>query len=72
MPDINLFFREILEFLLTCFSANVLTGLIPAFLLAGAVNVFVPPSVIFRFFGRRTNKALSYAAATFSGVVISV
>ena len=72
MPDPIEFLRGIWEFLLTCFSANVLTGLIPAFLIAGAVNVFIPPAVIFRYFGAKTNRFLSYTVATFSGIVISV
>jgi uncharacterized membrane protein YraQ (UPF0718 family) len=72
MPDWGLFFGEILEFLFKCFSANVLTGLIPAFLIAGAVNVFIPPALIFRYFGAKTNKVLAYAVATISGIVISV
>ena len=66
------FLREIIDFLLSCFSANVLTGLIPAFLIAGAVNVFVPPSLIFKYFSSKTNRVLSYAVATLSGIVISV
>ena len=66
------FFREIIDFLLTCFSANVITGLIPAFLIAGAVNVFVPPALIFKYFSSKTNRVLSYTVATLSGIVISV
>ncbi len=72
MPNLGEFFSGIIEFLLRCFSANVLTGLIPAFLIAGAVNVFVPPAVIFKYFGAKTNRVLSYAVATISGIVISV
>jgi uncharacterized protein len=72
MPDLSRFFNEIINFLLECFSANVLTGLIPAFLIAGAVNVFIPPAIIFKYFGAKTNRALSYAVATISGIVISV
>jgi uncharacterized membrane protein YraQ (UPF0718 family) len=72
MPDLGRFFNAIIEFLLSCFSANVLTGLIPAFLIAGAVNVFIPPATIFKYFGAKTNRALSYAVATISGIVISV
>lgn len=72
MPGLSEFFSGIFSFLLTCFSANVLTGLIPAFLIAGAVNVFIPPAVIFKYFGARTNRLLSYGVATISGIVISV
>ena len=72
MPGLGEFFSVIIEFLLRCFSANVLTGLIPAFLIAGAINVFIPPAVIFKYFGAKTNRVLSYAVATISGIVISV
>jgi uncharacterized protein len=66
------FLQEIVDFLISCFSVNVVTGLIPAFLIAGAVNVFVPPALIFKYFGAKTNRVLSYAVATLSGIVISV
>ena len=72
MPGPIEFLSGIYEFLVRCFSANVITGLIPAFLIAGAVNVFIPPAVIFKYFGAKTNRFLSYAVATISGVVISV
>ena len=72
VPGLGEFFSVIIEFLLRCFSANVLTGLIPAFLIAGAVNVFIPPAVIFKYFGAKTNRVLAYAVATISGIVISV
>jgi uncharacterized protein len=61
-----------LDFLLTCFSVNIVLGLIPAFLIAGGVNVFVPQGWVTRYFGNKTNKFLSYGAATIAGVVISV
>lgn len=72
MPDLSRFFTEIVNFLIKCFSANVLTGLIPAFLIAGAINVFIPTSTIFKYFGAKTNRVLAYAVATVSGIVISV
>ena len=60
------------DFLVTCFSVNIVLGLIPAFLIAGGVNVFVPQRWVTKYFGNRTNKFLSYGAATIAGVVISV
>lgn len=72
MPDLSRFLNEIIEFLLQCFSVNVLTGLVPAFLIAGAVNVFIPSATIFKYFGAKTNRVLSYGVATISGIVISV
>jgi uncharacterized protein len=61
-----------IDFLLTCFSVNIVLGLIPAFLIAGGVNVFVPQQWVTKYFGNRTNKFLSYGAATIAGVILSV
>jgi hypothetical protein len=69
-------FMEILirarDFLLTCFSLNVLTGLIPAFLLAGALAVFVSRALVLKYPGAKTNKFVSYSIATVAGIVFSV
>jgi uncharacterized protein len=61
-----------IDFLLTCFSVNIVLGLIPAFLIAGGVNVFVPQQWISKYFGNKANPVLSYGAATIAGIVISV
>lgn len=63
---------RILDFIITCFSVNIVIGLIPAFLIAGGVNVFVPQNWVVKYFGQNTNKFLSYGAATIVGIVISV
>ena len=72
MPEIAEIYKGIIDFLITCFSVVFLTGLIPAFLVAGAINVFISPSVILKYFGAQTNRVLSYAIATTSGVVVPV
>jgi hypothetical protein len=59
-------------FLLTCFSTSVLIGLIPAFLIAGGTNVFVPKSLVLKYLGTKANKVLSYTVATLAGILISV
>ncbi len=64
--------KEGLDFLLVCFSANVLTGLIPAFLIAGAIVVFVSQATIFKYLGSQTKKLISYGAATLSGIILMV
>jgi uncharacterized protein len=61
-----------IDFLLTCFSLNVLTGLVPAFLIAGGINVFVSQSLVLKYLGARTNRIVSYSIATISGIVLSV
>jgi uncharacterized protein len=70
--DIPGILARAIGFLAGCFSVNIVLGLIPAFLIAGGVNVFVPQDWITKYFGDRTNKFLSYGAATLAGVVISV
>ena len=61
-----------LDFLLVCFSANVLTGLIPAFLIAGAIAVFVSQASVIKYLGFQANKFISYGAATLSGIILMV
>jgi uncharacterized membrane protein YraQ (UPF0718 family) len=60
------------SFLLQCFSLSILIGLIPAFLIAGGINVFIPPALVFKYLGAKTNKIVSYSVATAAGVVLSV
>jgi uncharacterized protein len=72
MPGILEIGSRSIDFILTCFSLNVLTGLIPAFLIAGGINVFVPQSLVLKFLGARTNKLVSYSIATLAGLVLAV
>jgi len=53
-------------------SAHVLTCLIPAFFIAGAISVFVSQGAIIRHFGPRAKKLLSYSVASVSGVILAV
>jgi uncharacterized protein len=65
-------FSQAGDFLLACFSLSVLVGLIPAFLIAGGTNVFIPKSLVLKYLGADANKAISYTFATLAGVLISV
>jgi len=58
--------------LLEYLSAHVLTCLIPAFFIAGAISVFVSQGAILKYFGPRANKLLSYTVASVSGVILAV
>jgi uncharacterized protein len=69
MPEL---LRNALDFLGACYSVSVIIGLIPAFLIAGGINVFVPRSLVFKYLGPRTNKFVSYTVATLAGTLISV
>ena len=58
--------------LLEYLSGHVLTCLIPAFFIAGAISVFVSQGAILKYFGPRANKLLSYSVASVSGVILAV
>jgi len=51
---------------------HVLTCLIPAFFIAGAIAVFVSQASVLRYFGAQANKFLSYSVASISGTVLAV
>ena len=51
---------------------HVLTCLIPAFFIAGAIAVFVSQASILKYFGPRAKKILSYSVASVSGAVLAV
>jgi len=51
---------------------HVLTCLIPAFFIAGAIAVFVSQASVLKYFGAQANKILSYSVASVSGSVLAV
>lgn len=51
---------------------HVLTCLIPAFFIAGAISVFVSQASILKYFGAQAKKILSYSVASVSGTVLAV
>ena len=51
---------------------HVLTCLIPAFFIAGAIAVFVSQAAVLKYFGAKANKFLSYSVASVSGSVLAV
>ena len=51
---------------------HVLTCLIPAFFIAGAIAVFVSQSAVLKYFGATAKKILSYSVASISGTVLAV
>lgn len=53
-------------------SAHVLTCLIPAFFIAGAIAVFVSKDAVIKYFGADTKKYLSYSVASVSGAILAV
>ncbi len=51
---------------------HVLTCLVPAFFIAGAISVFVSQAAVLKYFGAKANKILSYSVASVSGSVLAV
>ena len=51
---------------------HILTCLIPAFFIAGAIAVFVSQASILKYFGATARKILSYSVASVSGTVLAV
>jgi uncharacterized protein len=51
---------------------HVLTCLIPAFFIAGAIAVFVSQASVLKYFGAQAAKILSYSVASVSGTILAV
>jgi uncharacterized membrane protein YraQ (UPF0718 family) len=58
--------------LLEYLSAHVLTCLVPAFFIAGAIAVFVSQAAVMKYFGAKANKVLAYSVASVSGTILAV
>jgi len=61
-----------LETLLEYLSAHVLTCLIPAFFIAGAIAALLQKEAILKYFGADAKKWLSYSIASTSGTILAV
>jgi len=53
-------------------SAHVITCLVPALFIAGAISAFVSQAAILKYFGPEANKWKSYSIASVSGAVLAV
>lgn len=51
---------------------HVLTCLIPAFFIAGAVAVFVSQASVLKYFGAQAKKVVAYGVASVSGTILAV
>jgi len=52
--------------------AHVLTCLVPAFFIAGAISVFVSQASVMKYLGPKANKILAYSVASVSGTILAV
>ncbi|MEM1513717.1 MAG: permease [Candidatus Thermoplasmatota archaeon] len=53
-------------------SEHVLTCLVPAFFIAGAIAAFISKESVLKYFGKKTKKYLSYSVASVSGAILAV
>ncbi|MDI6796336.1 MAG: permease [Desulfatibacillaceae bacterium] len=51
---------------------HVLTCLVPAFFIAGAIAVFVSQASVLKYFGAQAKKVLAYSVASVSGTILAV
>jgi uncharacterized membrane protein YraQ (UPF0718 family) len=58
--------------LLEYLSAHVITCLVPALFIAGAIAAFVSQAAILKYFGPQAKKLLSYSVASISGTMLAV
>jgi len=58
--------------LLEYLSFHVLTCLIPAMFIAGAIAVFISQAAVLKYFGPKANKFLAYGVASVSGTILAV
>lgn len=61
-----------LETLASYLAEHVITCLIPAFFIAGAIAVFISKDSILTYFGPQAKKWISYGVASVSGVILAV
>jgi uncharacterized membrane protein YraQ (UPF0718 family) len=52
--------------------AHVLTCLVPAFFIAGAIGVFVSQGAVLQYLGAKASRAVAYSVASVSGSVLAV
>jgi len=68
---INLFWGGV-NGLLDYLSAHVITCLVPALFIAGAISAFVSQAAVLKYFGPQAKKVVSYSVASVSGAVLAV
>jgi uncharacterized protein len=61
-----------LDALIDYLSLHVLTCLVPAFFIAGAIAVFISQAAVLKYFGPGTKKVVSYSVASISGAILAV
>ena len=68
LPPLEAGFEALMEYL----SAHVLTCLIPAFFIAGAISALLQRDAVLKYFGKDAPKWLCYSVASTSGTILAV
>jgi len=71
-PNVEAAVLESLKMLNEYAREHVLTCLIPAFFIAGAIAIFISQEAVLKYFGSKANKWISYSVAAVSGSVLAV
>jgi len=61
-----------LDALVEYLSVHVLTCLVPAFFIAGAIAIFISQAAVLKYFGPEAKKVVSYSVASVSGTILAV
>jgi len=72
VPRFDNALRESLLLVRSYAREHVLTCLLPAFFIAGAIAVFISGRAVLRYLGPRANKVLAYGVAAVSGSILAV
>lgn len=65
-------FVEMLHMLQEYAAEHVLTCLVPAFFIAGAIAVFLSQGSVMKYLGAKANKVVAYTVAAVSGTILAV
>jgi len=66
------FFQGGVDALVEYLSLHVLTCLVPALFIAGAIAVFLSQAAVLKYFGPKAKRVISYGLASVSGTVLAV
>ncbi|MBS3920915.1 MAG: permease [Deltaproteobacteria bacterium] len=69
---LSLVIKSGMDVFLDYLSAHVLTCLVPAFFIAGAIGVFISQASVLKYFGAQAKRILSYGVASVSGTILAV
>jgi len=71
-PNVEAAVLESIKMLNEYAREHVLTCLIPAFFIAGAIAIFISQEAVLKYFGSKAKKWISYSVAAVSGSVLAV